>query len=67
MLAGWLTPFGRIPNPVLFALDEVTQAAAVPLTVHGSGRLREALTLAASARGKGGPRGRTAQYSARSR
>jgi len=30
-LAGSVTPYGRIPNPVLFALDEVTQTAAVPL------------------------------------
>ena len=30
-LAGSRTPYGRIPNPVLFALDEVTQTAAVPL------------------------------------
>ena len=42
VLAGSLTPFGRIPNPVLFALDEVTQTAAVPLaewlaTSAGSG------------------------------
>ena len=40
--AGSLTPFGRIPSPVLFALDEVTQTAAVPLadwlaTSAGSG------------------------------
>ena len=40
--AGSLTPYGRIPNPVLFALDEVTQTAAVPLadwlaTSAGSG------------------------------
>jgi type IV secretory pathway TraG/TraD family ATPase VirD4 len=42
VLAGSLTPFERIPNPVLFALDEVTQTAAVPLaewlaTSAGSG------------------------------
>jgi len=42
VLAGSLSPFGRIPNPVLFALDEVTQTAAVPLadwlaTSAGSG------------------------------
>jgi hypothetical protein len=42
VLAGSLTPFGRIPSPVLFALDEVTQTAAVPLaewlaTSAGSG------------------------------
>ena len=42
VLAGSLTPFGRIPNPVLFALDEVTQTGAVPLadwlaTSAGSG------------------------------
>jgi hypothetical protein len=40
--AGSLTGYGRIPNPVLFALDEVTQTAAVPLadwlaTSAGSG------------------------------
>jgi hypothetical protein len=42
VLAGSLTPYGRIPNPVLFALDVVTQTAAVPLdqwlaTSAGSG------------------------------
>jgi type IV secretion system protein VirD4 len=42
VFTGSLTPFGRIPNPVLFALDEVTQTAAVPLadwlaTSAGSG------------------------------
>ena len=42
VFAGSLTPYGRIPNPVLFALDEVTQTAAVPLadwlaTSAGSG------------------------------
>ena len=42
VFAGSLTPFGRIPSPVLFALDEVTQTAAVPLadwlaTSAGSG------------------------------
>ena len=42
VFAGSLTGFGRIPNPVLFALDEVTQTAAVPLadwlaTSAGSG------------------------------
>ena len=42
VFAGSLTPFRRIPNPVLFALDEVTQTAAVPLadwlaTSAGSG------------------------------
>ena len=42
VLAGSLTPFGRIPNPVLLALDEVTQTGAVPLadwlaTSAGSG------------------------------
>jgi len=42
VFTGSLTGFGRIPNPVLFALDEVTQTAAVPLadwlaTSAGSG------------------------------
>jgi type IV secretion system protein VirD4 len=42
VLAGSLTPYGRIPNPVGFFLDEVTQTAAVPLadwlaTSAGSG------------------------------
>jgi type IV secretion system protein VirD4 len=42
VFAGSLTPYGRLPNPVLFALDEVTQTAAVPLaewlaTSAGSG------------------------------
>jgi hypothetical protein len=42
VFVGSLTSFGRIPNPVLFALDEVTQTAAVPLadwlaTSAGSG------------------------------
>jgi type IV secretory pathway TraG/TraD family ATPase VirD4 len=42
VLAGSFTPYGRLPNPVLFALDEVTQTAAVPVadwlaTSAGSG------------------------------
>jgi type IV secretory pathway TraG/TraD family ATPase VirD4 len=42
VFGGSLTGYGRIPNPVLFALDEVTQTAAVPLadwlaTSAGSG------------------------------
>jgi hypothetical protein len=42
VFVGSLTGFGRIPNPALFALDEVTQTAAVPLadwlaTSAGSG------------------------------
>jgi hypothetical protein len=42
VFAGSLTGFGRIANPVLFALDEVTQTVAVPLdqwlaTSAGSG------------------------------
>ena len=42
VLAGSLTPFGRIPNPAGFFLDEVTQTASVPLadwlaTSAGSG------------------------------
>ena len=31
MFAGSLTRYGRLPVPVLFALDEVTQTCSVPL------------------------------------